>query len=214
MNDTFDPLNSNRFAQPLSAPETPRASALPPLDADPWVHWTYTSEEWLGFNQTDEEQRQSSWGSSVAAYGVAFFLILGFCAWFSFGRDWNEDVGVRLFFTIATPVAMVGGALLLTRQEANLGRLLARARQRGPREITIGPKGIREGRTFFPWRSGMSRLTHVRLDPGDPPVLLFRTTRPVNGTPIDYEIRVPVPATHVVAAQQLVERFTQLLESG
>lgn len=201
-----DPLS-----QPVPLPETPRVPALPPVDTDPWVHWTYTPEEWQGFNQTDEEQRQRSWGSSVAAYGVAFFLILGFCAWFSFGRDWNEGVGVRLFFTIATPVVMVGGALLLTRREADLGRLLARARQRGPREITIGPKGIREGRTFFPWRSGLSRLTHVRLDPGYPPVLLFRTTRPVNGTPIDYEIRVPVPAGHEAEAQAVVERFVQLL---
>ena len=189
----------------------PPAPALPPADADPWVHWTYTEAEWQAFNVRDEEQRQSSWRTNVAAYSVAFVLILGFCAWFSFGRDWNESVEVRLFFTIATPVVMVGGALLLTRQEANLGQLLERARQRGPREITIGPTGIREGRTFFPWRSGMSRLTHVRLDAGSPPALVFRTTRPVSGTPIDYEFRVPVPAGHEAEAQQLVARFTELL---
>jgi hypothetical protein len=184
---------------------------LPPLDADPWVRWTYTEAEWQAFNQGDEAQRQSSWRTNLAGYGVVFVLILGFCAWFSFGRDWNESVGVRLFFTIFTPVVVVGMALYLTRQEASLGQMLARARQRGPREITIGPTGLREGRTFFPWRAGLSRLTHVRLDPGLPPVLIFRTTRPVNGTPIDYEIRVPVPAGHEAEAPQMVDRFVQLL---
>jgi hypothetical protein len=186
--------------------------ARPPADADPWVHWTYTEEEWQAFNVADEAQRQSGGRTNLAAYGVAFLLILGFCAWFSFGRDWNETVGVRLFFTIATPVVMVGGALLLTRQEAHLGQLLYRARQRGPREITIGPTGISEGRTFFPWRAGVSRLTHVRLDSTSaPPALVFRTTRPVSGTPIDYEFRVPVPAGREAEAQQVVERFVQLL---
>lgn len=191
-----------------TAPPTP---ALPPAGANPWVHWTYTEAEWQAFNFQDEAQRQSSWRTNVAAYGVAFFIILAFCAWFSFGRDWNESVGVRLFFTIATPVVMVGGALLLTRQEVSLGQLLERARRRGPREITIGPTGIREGRTFFPWWAGMTRLTHVRLDSGSPPALVFRTTRPVNGTPIDYEFRVPVPAGREAEAQQLVARFTELL---
>jgi hypothetical protein len=184
---------------------------LPPAHADPWVHWTYTPEEWAAFNQDDVEQRQSSWRTNLIGYGVVFVLILGFCAWFSFGRDWDESAGVRLFFTIFTPVVVVGGALLLTRQEANLGQLLYRARQRGPREITIGPTGLREGRTFFAWRTGMSRLTHVRLDPGDPPVLVFRTTRPVSGTPIDYEVRVPVPAGREAEARQVVERFVHLL---
>ncbi len=199
----------------MNASPDPSASAtrsIPPAsDPDPWVHWTYTEEEWQAFNVADEEQRQSGWRTNLAAYGVAFVLILGFCAWFSFGRDWNVRVGVRLFFTIVTPVVVIGGALLLTRQEAHLGQLLYRARQRGPREITIGPTGLREGRTFFPWRAGASRLTHVRLESGPPSVLIFRTTRPVSGTPIDYEFRVPIPAGREAEARQVVERFVQLL---
>jgi hypothetical protein len=202
MNAASDPASSNN-----------RPAALPPLDTDPWVRWTYTRQEWRAFNQDDEEQWRRSWRANVVAYSLVFVLILGFCAWISFARDWNEGIEVRLFFTIFTPVVVVGMALYLTRQNVHLGQLLATARWRGPRKVTIGPRGLREGYTFFPWQAGTRRLTHVRLDPGPPPVLFFRTTRPVNGTPVDYEIRVPVPAGHEADAQQVVERFVQLLSS-
>jgi hypothetical protein len=57
----------------------------------------------------------------------------------------------------------------------------------------------------------VSRLTHVRLESGPPSALIFRTTRPVSGTPIDYEFRVPIPAGREAEARQVVERFVQLL---
>ena len=169
-----------------------------------WVEWSYEADEWAEFDASEwsrvnREARRYFWGWSGAAVGVGvIFAIIGH----------NSKDSWLAFFPSAILVlfGLIAGA---AHRGANYRR--HRARQRGPRVVSITPLGFYEAGLYVPLVKPALAILRVWVQTSTPRLLRFNQQQMGGRSSNYYEVRLPVPSGHEAEALQLAERFQREL---
>jgi hypothetical protein len=189
--------------------------ALTALQADPWVHWTYTPEQWQQWTEVQVTR--------LEAVPPTFIL----------KRDWHKPALVFLAIAAGVYIFSPGSYLFKTGYIAFLilliiiiGILASRGTKSAPAkfrakllaappEVFFGRDGLFANGTLTTWRTADIFLNVAAIDDRAPRSLLFRFERdvpnpygPLSIIPINQAVLLPAGKEHdlTLLQQHLTER--------
>ena len=183
--------------------------SLTALQADPWVHWVYTAEQWQQWTEVQVERLQSApptivlhqvwtklaWAMVFIAGGV-YWLVPGPVLW---------KTAYILFIASILIVVPVLSARSARSAPARLRTKLQRAMP----EAFFGRDGVFCDGTFTTWLTGDVFLTAASIDERSPRSLLLRFEKdvpnpygPLQVIPIQQAVLLPAGAEHDLAQLQ------------
>jgi hypothetical protein len=183
--------------------------SLTALQADPWVHWTYSPEQWLQWSQVQVERLQATPPS------------------FQFKRDWRKlafalvFIAAGVYFFVPGPllwktayIAFISAILIvipiLSARSARAApeKLRARLRTAAP-EVFFGRDGVFTNGALTTWLTSDVFLTAASVDERAPRSLFFRFEKdvpnpygPLQIIPIEQAVLIPADKEHDLSLLQ------------
>ena len=181
-----------------SAIHTAQWRANPPV----WAVWEYEPGEWEAFDAGEWRRgRQAAWrvARPYVLIGAAAIVVIAAGAAVAHDPAW-------LVFCLG-PLWLCGIAGLLNGGSRwSEAERLHRGRLAGPRTVEITPIAVRIGATGIPLVDRQLVLRRTWMVAGDPVLLCFHLTL-YSRSPMQTEVRVPVPHGREEEARQLAARF-------
>lgn len=146
--------------------------ALTSVLANPWVHWTYTPEEWSAMTDRLVAEARADKPKAIAIWIVfpAIGLPVAVGMYFAGMLPIWGDLLVGLGFA-----GLIAGALeLSTRLELRAPERLRTRLSSAPHEALLGPDGIFANGRYNPWLSSGIYLIGATIDRGASPAILFQ----------------------------------------
>jgi heme/copper-type cytochrome/quinol oxidase subunit 4 len=147
---------------------------LTEVELRPWVHWTYTAEQWSAWNAERVHEveitpptfiwRKHWWKLALALAGIAQGVFLFSPADWIFNTCYVAGIGAVLF----------GLALLSTRTQKNDGARAGSKLKAATPEVYFGSEGLFVDATFLPWISAGVYLITAGPGKGEPAHLSFQ----------------------------------------
>jgi hypothetical protein len=136
---------------------------LSAVEAEPWVHWTYSEEQWKRWMDTEVARTAAvppgflwrrDWKKVVpiAAVMVAVPLVIA--------DGWTE----KLLLSALILAMLMGGVLLAKDGQAGAATALGKKLMKAPREVYIGQEGVFADGDFTPWLTVSDFLLSASID--------------------------------------------------
>jgi hypothetical protein len=178
---------------------------LSAVEASPWVHWTYTPEQWRRWTDLEVQRRALAPDES-----------------FQWARDWKKGVpiavttivvpllfvgeswAVRLTFVAVVGALLVAGVALAKEGDRRAPQSLRRKMTNADPEVFFGEDGLFADGDFTPWLSAGVYLQAASIDERQPRSLALRFLKIVAGAgslqPVHMEVNLPLPTAAAVTA--------------
>lgn len=174
--------------------------SLTAVEANAWVHWTYTSAEWASWIDIQVARNPApadryTRKEAIAVAAIALPLTFGtFLAGIT-------SIGLILLIGLGTVLLASGLIVLIHRSAQGAPARLRRKLTQAPLETYLGPDGLFANGVFNPWLSTGVFLIDASLDshpdPSQPDSLLFRFEKINPGaaaTVLDQAVLIPSTA--------------------
>jgi len=162
------------------------------------VHWTYTPAEWQAYAGTELRQQIRD-NTGLLILMAVMCLVMGIFFWAI-----DPEAG---FFVFLSMVVLI---IILAMAAFGIPHLTRKRRERAPGEAWISDKAVYFDGVYYPFRSGLMRLTGAAMKQAEastPPQLCFDITHVAYTGIQSRELRVPVPAGHEAEAQEILQRM-------
>jgi hypothetical protein len=192
--------------------------SLTALQADPWVHWTYTPEQWHQWSEVQVARLvETPAGTNSRPKWAALLAVFGAIA----AGVYLLSPGSILFKTsyLLAVLAIFALVLLASRRSAKAApaRLRAQLAAAIP-EVYFGRDGLFANGDYTLWRSTDTFLTSAAIDDRTPRSLIFHFEKdvpnpygPLNVVPINEAVLIPTAHEHDLTTLQekLIDRCPQ-----
>ena len=183
--------------------------ALTAVEANAWIHWSYTPSEWSSWNEVQVARCQGevkpvNLGKQIRVALAISALILVSCFFAFHDARW-----VGLGIGLGISALLVGMLLLAARSNKTVAARLHRKLAAAQPEAYLGPDGLYANGEFNPWLSAGIFLLEASLDTREPRSLLFRFEKiqPAAGAPSVSIINQAVLIPPAVDPDQLTQQL-------
>ena len=183
--------------------------ALTAVEANAWIHWSYTPSEWSSWNDVQAARCQAAAKPANprrqvrAALGISVLILIS--CFFAF----KDARWIGLGIGLGISVLLIGMLLLGARSDKTAGARLRRKLAASQPEAYLGPDGLYANGEFNPWLSTGIFLLEASLDTREPRSLLFNFEKiqAAAGAPsvsnISLAVLIPQAAGEATLSQQL-----------
>jgi hypothetical protein len=183
--------------------------SLTALQADPWLRWTYTPEQWQHWSEVQVARVQAvpptfilkrDWKKSALFFLAVAASVYIFCPG---GYLW-KTIYIAAIVALIAAIGIAASHSAKSAPEKLRTKLLAT-----PPEVFFGRDGLFANGTLTLWRSTDVFLNSAAIDDRAPRSLLFRFEKdvpnpygPLNVIPIDQAVLIPPAKEHDLATLQ------------
>ncbi len=163
------------------------------------AHWTYTPAEWQAYAGTELRQ-QTRENTGLLILMAVMCLVMGVFFW-----ALDPEAGFFVF------LAMVALIIILALAAFGIPHLTRLRREHAPGEAWISDRAVYFDGVYYPFKSGLMRLTGVELAQDEDSTiscLHFHIYHIAYAGIQSRTLRVPVPIGYKEEAQTLLEHFT------